>query len=184
MRKSLLIRQAILILMGLALLLSVAQAQTPTPAQAAQLKNLSISGKTLDGQAFDLAKLKGRVVFVMYWATDCAVCRDKMRELRENAKGWADKPFSLILISVDRRMSDVDSYNSIIHKSVPMKERLPQLWANDPGFRDSLNTVEVMKTRTTATLPLSLVIDKNGQVAKRYQGRIPAEVWDDIAELL
>jgi thiol-disulfide isomerase/thioredoxin len=153
-------------------------AQTPLP------QNLQISGKTLDGQPFDLAKQKGKVVLAMYWATDCAVCRDKMRELRENAKGWEGKPFILVLISVDRRMGDVDSYNAIINKSVPMKERLPQMWANDPSFRDSLNTMEVMKTRTTATLPLSLVIDKKGQVVKRYQGRIPAEVWDDIAELL
>jgi thiol-disulfide isomerase/thioredoxin len=162
-------------------IMSQTLAQSATPALP---KNVQISGKTIDGPIFDLAKHKGKVVLVMFWATDCAVCRDKMPELRENAKGWANQPFTTALISVDRRMSDVDSYNAIINKSVPAKERLTQLWALDPSYKDSLATPEMIKNRNASTLPLTLVIDKNGNVAKRYQGRIPTEVWDDIADLL
>jgi thiol-disulfide isomerase/thioredoxin len=147
-------------------------------------KNVQISAKTIDGQPFDLARQKGKVVLVMFWATDCAVCRDKMPELRENAKGWASKPFSIVLVSADRRMSDVDSYNAIINKSVPARERLTQLWALDPSYQDSLGTAEMIKNRSAATLPLTLVVDKAGVVVKRYQGRIPSDVWDEIADLL
>ena len=153
-------------------------------AQADLPKNAQITGKTIDGVPFDLAKQKGKVVLVMFWATDCAVCRDKMRELRENAKGWEAKPFTTVLISADRRMADVDSYNAIINKSIPTKERLTQLWALDPSYKDSLGTAALIKNRGATSLPLTLVIDKNGDVVKRYQGRIPAEVWDDISELL
>ncbi len=171
--------------------LSVASAQSSTPSAAAAHKaevmlpkNTHITGKTMDGPLFDLAKQKGKVVLVMFWATDCAVCRDKMRELRENAKGWEGKPFTTVLISADRRMGDVDSYNAIINQSVPMKDRLTQLWALDPSYKDSLGTAELIKNRNATSLPLTLVLDKNGAVVKRYQGRVPAEVWDDIAELL
>jgi thiol-disulfide isomerase/thioredoxin len=153
-------------------------------AASALPKNVQISGKTIDGPGFDLKQHKGKVVLVMFWATDCAVCRDKMPELRENAKGWAKQPFTTVLISADRRMSDVDSYNTIINKSVPMKERLTQLWALDPSYKDSLGTPEMIKNRNATTLPMTLVIDKKGDVVKRYQGRIPTEVWDDIADLL
>ncbi len=177
--------------LGSGMLAHSAGAQTaPTSAPLAKAKaaalpkTMQISGKTIDGSAFDLAKQKGKVVLVMFWATDCAVCRDKMRELRENAKGWEGKPFTTVLISADRRMSDVDSYNAIINKSVPMKERLTQLWALDPGYKDSLGTMDLIKSRTATSLPLTLIVDKKGEVVKRYQGRIPAEVWDDIAELL
>lgn len=156
-------------------------AQNATPVLP---KNVQISGKTIDGAAFDLAKHKGKVVLVMFWATDCAVCRDKMPELRENAKGWAKQPFTTVLISADRRMSDVDNYNAIINKSVPVKERLTQLWALDPSYKDSLGTPEMIKNRNATTLPMTLVIDKKGDAVKRYQGRIPTEVWDDIADLL
>jgi thiol-disulfide isomerase/thioredoxin len=180
------------LVLGSGVWLSPALAQTPaqtsassaTKASAVLPTNVQISGKTIDGQPFDLAKQRGKVVLVMFWATDCAVCRDKMHELRDNAKGWVGKPFTTVLISADRRMSDVESYNTIINQSVPMKERLTQLWALDPSYKDSLGTPEMMRTRTATTLPLTLVLDKQGNVVKRYAGRIPAEVWDDIAELL
>ncbi len=188
MRKNLLAAVFTLSLLGLA---SQAQAQAPGAATTALVKaetmlpkNAQITGKTIDGPRFDLAKQKGKVVLVMFWATDCAVCRDKMRELRENAKGWEGKPYATVLINADRRMSDVDSYNAIINKSVPIKERLTQLWALDPSYQDSLGTADMIKNRNATSLPLTLVIDKKGEVVKRYQGRIPAEVWDDISELL
>lgn len=188
MRKSFYIAALALGLMGLGMA-SQAQTKAPTPrpeatAEAELPKNAKITGKTIDGLLFDLAKQKGKVVLVMFWATDCAVCRDKMRELRENAKGWEGKPFTTVLISADRRMLDVNSYNAIINQSVPVKERLTQLWALDPAYKDTLGTAELIKNRNATSLPLTLVIDKNGEVVKRYQGRIPAEVWDDISELL
>jgi thiol-disulfide isomerase/thioredoxin len=164
-----------------ALMLGQALAQSAAPALP---KNVVISGKTIDGLPFELAKQKGKVVLVMFWATDCAVCRDKMRELRENAKGWEGKPFTIVLISEDRRMSDVDSYNAIINASVPMKERLTQLWALDPSYKDNLATTEMIKNRSAASLPMTLIFDKKGEVVKSYHGRIPAQVWDDISELL
>lgn len=143
-----------------------------------------IQGKTLDGQVFDLATHKGKVVMLMFWATDCAVCRDKMPELRENAKGWSKQPFKLVLINVDRKMSDVEAYNAIINASVPMNERLTQLWAPDPAYKDNLNTANLIQQRHATSVPLTLILDKKGAVAKRYQGRIPADVWNDIADLL
>jgi thiol-disulfide isomerase/thioredoxin len=174
-------------MVGMGWMVGAVHAQTsPEQPKAVAIlpKNVSISGKTIDGQAFDLAKQKGKVVLVMIWATDCAVCRDKMPELRENAKGWVGKPFTTVLINADRRMSDVESYNAIINKAVPMKERLTQLWALDASYKDSIGTAELIKNRSASSLPMTLVLDKKGDVVKRYQGRIPAEVWDDISELL
>ena len=170
---------------SLAFVSSLGYAQTPAADASAVLpKAVQLTGKTLDGAPFDLAKQKGKVVLVMFWATDCPVCRDKMPELRANAKGWLDKPFTTALISLDRDMRNVDSYNAIINASVPLKERLTQLWALDPSYKDSLGTAELIKNRNARSLPLTLVIDKSGNVVKRYQGRIPNEIWDDVSELL
>ena len=150
-------------------LLAPAHAQTSAPAPR-------IEGRTLEGKPFQLAGLKGKVVLVMLWSTDCAVCRDKMPELRRNYEGWAGKPFELVLVSVDKRMADVTAYEQIISRTVPLKQRFVQLWAGAPGYQDSLGK--------PAQLPASFLIDKGGRIVQRWQGRIPAEAWDQIAELL
>jgi glutathione peroxidase-family protein len=166
-------------------LASVAQAQTPatSPAKlaasapiAAAVVFPALSGKTTDGQAFSLQSLRGKVVLLMYWSTDCAVCRDKMPELRQNYAGWQGKPFELVLVSTDRRMKDVDDYEKIISSTVPLRQRFIQLWAGEPGYRDNLGK--------PASLPMAFLLDKSGKVVERYTGRIPAEAWDKIAELL
>lgn len=135
-----------------------------------------VEGRTFDGKPFRLASLKGKVVLVMFWTTDCAVCRDKMPELRQNYEGWKGKPFEMVLVSADRKLSDVEDYEKIISRMVPLKQRFVQLWSGEPGYRDSFGL--------QAQLPSTFVIDKSGKVVERYQGRIPAEAWDKIAELL
>ena len=137
----------------------------------------AVEGRTVEGKPFQLASLKGKVVLLMFWSTGCAVCRDKMPELRQNYQGWAGKPFEMVLVSTDRRMKDLDDYEAIITRMVPLKQRFVQLWSGEAGYKDNLGTPAVQ-------LPASFLIDKNGKVVEKYQGRIPAEAWDKIAELL
>jgi thiol-disulfide isomerase/thioredoxin len=168
-----------------------AQTQTQKPATPAIAPSVAplvapivaapnVSGIGMDKKPFQLGSLKGKVVMLMYWSTDCAVCRDKMPELRENVRGWADKPFELVLVSVDKRMQDVDSYNAILNASVPTKQRFTQLWAGDPSFKDNLGTAQLPRNQ----LPVTYLIDKTGKLVERSNGRIPPELWDTIADLL
>ena len=160
------------LLLAAALLAAVLSA----PAQTTVAVPLRLEGPTVEGKPFQLAALKGKVVLLMYWSTDCAVCRDKMAELRQNYEGWQGKPFELVLVSTDRRYQDVEAYERIISRTVPLKQRFVQLWSGQAGFRDSVGL--------PGPLPASFLIDKSGKVVERYQGRIPAEAWDRIAELL
>lgn len=146
----------------------LAGAQAPPPP--------TIDGRTVEGKPFRLAHLQGKVVLLMFWSTGCAVCRDKMPELRQNYQGWAGKPFELVLVSTDSRMQDLEAYEAIISRTVPLKQRFVQLWAREASYRDSFGP--------QAQLPASFLIDKSGKVVEKYQGRIPAQAWDRIAELL
>jgi peroxiredoxin len=136
----------------------------------------SLQGKTTDGKNFQLSQLQGKVVMVMFWSTDCAVCRDKMRELRANYAGWAGKPFELVLVSTDRRMKDIEAYDKIISQSVPLQQRFVSLWSGASGFKQSFGDI--------TQLPSTFVLDQKGKVVDSYLGRVPAEAWDKVAELL
>lgn len=56
----------------------------------------------LDGQVFDLAKLKGKVVLVNYWATWCAPCKKDMPMLNAFYRRYHGQNLEMIGISVDR----------------------------------------------------------------------------------
>ena len=161
-------------------------AQTPAPVAASPAASASaaaapatlpvIEGKTIDGAPFRLSSLKGKVVLVMFWSTGCAVCRDKMPELRTNYEGWNGKPFELVAVSTDTRVQDLLDYERIISRTVPMKQRFVQLWTGETGYKDNVGK--------PVQLPAAFLVDKTGKVVERYVGRIPPEAWDRIADLL
>ncbi|MGD0146990.1 MAG: TlpA disulfide reductase family protein [Xanthobacteraceae bacterium] len=57
---------------------------------------------TLDGQVFDLSRLRGDVVLVNYWATWCAPCRKDMPKLDAFYRRYHEQHLAMIGISVDR----------------------------------------------------------------------------------
>lgn len=174
MHKLVLASAAALISLAATTFLSPALAQAAAaPAAAAP----QLQGRTLDGKLFSLAELRGKVVLVYYWRTDCPVCRSIMSELRANYDGWQGKPFELVAVNLDARRSDLVDYEKVIATTVPTRQRFPSLWSGEAGHADGL------RGKSTA-LPLSVIIDAKGQVVSRHEGRIPGEAWDRIAELL
>jgi peroxiredoxin len=161
-----------------------AQAQAPKPAtstaaaaSATEATPYQLQGTQLDGQAFSIAQLRGKVVMVFYWSTACSVCLSKMPELRANALGWKGKPFELVLVSVDKSRADTLAYQLALNTTGAADAKTPSLWVGDPGFMDSLGAKSVKP-------PLSLVLDTKGKVVARYEGRIAPEAWNAIADLI
>lgn len=140
------------------------------------LSSVAIEGKTVDGKAFTMSSLKGKVVLVLFWSTDCAVCRDKMPELRSNYAGWSGKPFEVVAVNTNTSMKEFLDYERILSITVPMKQRFVQLWAGDSSYQDNVGKL--------SELPIAFVINKAGVVVERYMGRIPAAAWDTISDLL
>jgi thiol-disulfide isomerase/thioredoxin len=93
-------RAAVVLLLGLlvpALAYRVTQAapviDRPAP---------SLVVTALDGQIFDLGKLRGDVVLVNYWATWCAPCRKDMPKLDAFYRLHRQQNLAMIGITVDR----------------------------------------------------------------------------------
>lgn len=148
-----------------------AQAQTQTPLGPV------LVGKTMQPATVDLAQLKGKVVLLFFWSTDCSVCLDKLPELRRNLEGWRGKDFMIVAVSQDRSMADLKAYEQVLDKVAPPNAQMKIVWRRDTAHRDNFGELP-QKTPTT------IVIDRDGKVAKTVRGRVPAELWDDIAELV
>ena len=133
-------------------------------------------GTTLDGQRFALDQRLGRVVMVMLWRTDCAVCLSKMQELRDNAAGWKDKPFDLVLLNLDRNRTDVALHHQAQRQVGRGKTPTWTLWQGDAEL-------PVAWTQA-ARLPVLMIFDTQGALVQRHEGRLPPDVWDDIAGML
>jgi thiol-disulfide isomerase/thioredoxin len=137
---------------------------------------LALSGTTLQGAPYTLQMDKGKVIMVFFWATTCAVCRDKMSELRKNAHGWRGKDFQLVLVSLDKKLDPLRDYQTAMEATVSKAQRLPSLWRLDPGHTDNFGTI--------AQTPTTFVLDRQHRITKTIQGRIDPTLWDDVAELV
>ena len=124
-------------------------------------------GRDATGRAFDIASLRGRVVLVFEWSTRCAVCMDKWGELRANARGWAGRPFTLVAVNVD---------DEAVWRDYERAVALVQPHA--------ANMVSLHGQGRAQRLPVTTVFDPKGQAVSRVEGRMPAALWDDLADLM
>lgn len=136
----------------------------------------ALTGSTLEGQPYDMKADQGKVVLVFFWSTDCAVCRDKMPELRLNYEAWRSKGFQLVAVNLDKTLAAVQGYQDLLDRMVPRSQRFPSLWRGAAVHRDSFGPVP--------QTPTTFVLDRQHQVVKEIRGRIAPGLWDDVAELV
>jgi thiol-disulfide isomerase/thioredoxin len=136
-----------------------------------------LAGVTSGGERVSLGALQGSVVLVFVWSTSCPVCLDKLPELRRNIDGWLGKPFVILALNQDRNVDDMRGYERLLAQTAPPRSQMKHLWRRAPEHRDSFGELPV-------NTPTTLIFDKQGVLSKQLRGRVPAELWDDIAELV
>jgi len=115
---------------------------------------------TLDGSTFDLAKLRGKVVMVNYWATWCAPCRKEMPTLNAFYKKYQPQGLEIVGISIDFER-DSEKARKLAHTVV-----YPMALAKaitDDGFG------------IPKGVPITWIIDTDGKVRDRF-----IEVRDEL----
>jgi len=106
----------------------------------------------LDGHIFDLAKLKGKVVLVNYWATWCAPCKKDMPKLDAFYRRHHAQNLEMIGISVDRA-SDLQKVRKIMTSLAYPVAALKDITVDGFGEPEGV--------------PITWIIDTDGKVRDR-----------------
>jgi len=99
------------------LLLSLAFADgVPVRAEAPAIGQLAprLVATDINGKVFDLARLRGQVIIVNFWATWCGPCRAEMPALDRFYRAFRGRGLALIGISVDR-WADRDKVKAVMN---------------------------------------------------------------------
>ncbi len=109
----------------------------------------ALIGTLLDGKAFDLSALKGKVVAIHFWASWCAPCREEMPALEAIYRQYHGKGLEVLAISADRPRARSDVKEVMHYFSYPAA-LLSDLQKNEFG--------------TPSSLPITYIIDTSGTV--------------------
>ncbi len=125
----------------------------------------------LDGRTSDLLALRGHVVLVNFWATDCAPCVEEMPAMVANWRRYAPQGFQTLAVS--------------------MRYDPPALVANFAEARALPFGVAIDNTGEIARrlgdvqfTPTSLLIDKRGEIVRRWVGKTDFVALGKLIEAL
>jgi thiol-disulfide isomerase/thioredoxin len=117
-----------------------------------------------DGSRVDLAKYKGKVVLLDFWATWCPPCRAAIPHLVELQQTLGPQGFQAIGLNLDENPDDVASFLKKNPINYPVAKA-------DDAVRAAYGGV--------SAIPQVFLIDRQGRIRERYQGFTP-EIADKI----
>jgi peroxiredoxin len=111
----------------------------------------------LDGAKLSTATMKGKVYLVNFWATSCTSCVKEMPEVVSTYRKFASQGFDVVAVAMSY---DAPAY--VVHfaqtRQLPFKVAIDNTGVVAKAFNDVKVT------------PTSYLIDKQGRIAKRWEG--------------
>lgn len=136
------------------------------PAALAAPEAPKLSGE-LDakGYADAVARLKGQVVLVNFWATWCVPCREEFPDIARLDRAWRGKGLSVLGVSIDSA-KDLPAVDKFLAKTKP----------DFPNYRkasggDDQVFIESVDERWGGELPFTVLYSRDGKKAKVLSGK-------------
>lgn len=108
----------------------------------------------------DLSAFHGRVVYLDFWASWCAPCRQSFPWMNELQKHYADRGLTIIAVNVDHERADADRF---LHK-------LP------PDFQVRFDPKGTWARQFAVSgMPTSVLLDRSGKPRYTHIGFRPAD---------
>ena len=147
------------------------QRSVPIMKKGATADSNNNSGNTAEGQRSaatsqqnaamnaSLDEYKGKVVLLDFWATWCGVCREALPKVKQLQSVYGGEEFVLVSVSEDE---DPQTWKSFVGRN-------GMRWAQKfDGDSSLMNKFQV------SALPTYVLLGKDGQEIKRYEGEDPA----------
>lgn len=109
------------------------------------------------GVTIDLARYRGQVVLVNFWATWCEPCRQEMPSIQRLRERLAGKPFTVLAVNVDEPDSRVRQFLAKTQLELPV--------LLDPGKT-------VTRAWAVRVLPTTFLVGPDGRARYRLVGDI------------
>jgi peroxiredoxin len=123
----------------------------------------------LNGQALDLASLRGKVVLLDFWATWCAPCQVEMPRFAQWQRQYGPQGLQVIGISMDDEPAPARRLVAKLKLNYPVAmgdEKLGELYGGVLG------------------LPLIYLIDRDGNVRAKFQGETDLKIIETQLKVL
>jgi cytochrome c-type biogenesis protein len=133
-----------------------APANAPAEGAAAKFPPLpEAEFKTIDGEPFRLADLRGQVVLLNFWATWCGPCRGEIPEFNEMVREHGGRGFAVVGVTSHDTPEQVRGFQRDVPQNYTVlfgADDTPDRFNNGPG------------------LPVTYVLDRQGRVREKILG--------------
>lgn len=124
-----------------------------TEAQVSTTANLSFTDK--DGETVYLSSLKGKVVFINFWATWCPPCIQEMPTINELKGKYKDNDdIVFLMVDVDNNMEKSTAFMEKNKYDLPVYVTASNIPSNYLG----------------SSIPTTVILDKSGDMIARIEG--------------
>lgn len=129
---------------------------------------------TVDGKVIDTKELKGKVIWINFFATWCPPCKRELPVLEKNVmEKYRDNPdFVLVVLGREHTMDEMEEYANNTGLKLP--------FAPDEGRK-------IFSMYASQSIPRNVIIGRDGRIAIQTIGYTEAEftkLEDQVADLL
>ena len=122
---------------------NAATAKTAKAQLALRTEPLDLKFTAVDGREVDLAKLRGKVVLVDFWATWCGPCVQEVPDVVAAFKKYHDKGFEIVGISLDKEKDALEKFTKAKEMTWPQYFD-GKFWQNDFARRFGIDSIPAM----------------------------------------